>query len=47
MSYKESAFFSAFFCKNIWSCQKFVLPLHPLSLKNGSPPNEPKQKRDL
>ena len=38
MIYKESAFFLAFFCKNIWSIQKFVVPLHPLSLKNGARP---------
>ena len=25
-------------CKNIWSIQKFVVPLHPLSLKNGARP---------
>ena len=28
--YKESVFFLAFFCKNIWSCQKFVVLLHSL-----------------
>ena len=38
MSYKKSAFFLYFFCKNIWSYQKFVVPLHPLSLKNGARP---------
>lgn len=27
-------------CKNIWSVQKFVVPLHPLSLKNGVRPKE-------
>ena len=27
-----------FFFKNIWSVQKFVVPLHPLSLKNGARP---------
>ena len=30
MSYEKSAFFLYFFCKNIWSIQKFVVPLHPL-----------------
>jgi hypothetical protein len=25
-------------CKNIWSVQKFVVLLHPLSLKNGARP---------
>ena len=28
--YKESAFFYAFFCKNIWSYQKKAVPLHSL-----------------
>ena len=28
--YKESAFFLAFFCKNIWSYQKKAVPLHSL-----------------
>jgi len=27
-----------FFCNKIWSVQKFVVPLHPLSLKNGARP---------
>ena len=43
MCYKKSDFLSHFFCQNIWSYQKFVVPLHPLSLKNGTLPNEPKQ----
>jgi len=30
MLYKESAFFLAFFCKNIWSYQKKAVPLHSL-----------------
>ena len=30
MSYEESAFFCAFFCKNIWSIQKKAVPLHSL-----------------
>jgi hypothetical protein len=34
-------------CKNIWSVQKFVVLLHPLSLKNGVRPKEPKQNSDL
>ena len=40
MSYKKSAFFLHFFCKNIWSYQKFVVPLHPLSLKKRGTPQE-------
>ena len=39
--YKESAFFLAFFCKNIWSYQKKAVLLHPLSLKKRvTPKNE-------
>jgi hypothetical protein len=30
MTYKKSAFFLAFFCKNIWSYQKKAVPLHSL-----------------
>ena len=36
--YEKSAFFLHFFCNKIWSVQKFVVPLHPLSLKNGARP---------
>ena len=34
-------------CIIIWSVQKFVVPLHPLSLKNGTLPKEPEQNSDL
>ena len=34
MSYEIGAFFFVFFYKNIWSCQKKAVPLHPLSPKN-------------
>jgi hypothetical protein len=34
-------------CNKIWSVQKNVVPLHPLSLKNGVRPKELKQNSDL
>ena len=30
MSYEKKCIFLNFFCKNIWSYQKFVVPLHSL-----------------
>ena len=35
---QRKCIFFEFFCKNIWSIQKFVVSLHPLSLKNGARP---------
>jgi hypothetical protein len=43
--YKKSDFLLHFFCQNIWSYQKFVVPLHPLSLKNGAHPKRAQAKQ--
>ena len=43
---QKKCIFLHFFCQKIWSVQKFVVPLHPLSLKNGARPKRA-QANDL
>ncbi len=42
---QRKCIFYAIFFKNIWSVQKFVVPLHPLSLKNGARPKRAQAKQ--